>query len=1015
MAKRSRRVTKRKSNRLRSKTQSPQRKTNDNTTNEATRKSNRLLASIEAKKFPSLSTIPEHQCVQDGLTGRPSRQQCDILPTKIRCADISKESSMRLGIKSCFCCDNFRSDKPFLPKNVRQEDVSAKKYGCRRKEKIQVSVKYSHRTYKSIEESKLLSPTNKETIIDINSIPPTKPSATVKRKLAQWCRADKNNNETPIPKKKESDNLQKVKDAIKVEREVAIKNCKVKCDKKINELKAAHEATVKKMKRQHYYLTKQNKELTEKMSSGNLSVFVNELLKRMHFEKRATLVLDLVFSGEMFGEAGKKVGRQFITREVRKLLPAWRLCKAKDTAHQGCLNLQGIEAVRQIEPNLEKGEKGLIASKSSVWREGDELLKEVAYPFFKPTHTDHELGEVFTLDFERVIRFVLSIHGLTEIAQLYSVELAFSLDAAALTQGTSHIFAAVKNIDSRSKQNGRLLYVYEEDGLLKYRSLQSNKNVYMMMMVYAADGKQPYRLFFKDWFMFINKIKKEGLPYRDEHNPALKPFLVRIPQDTSSIQKSLNMGGACKACDLFCHMCACKSYGAGGQLFNWREKHLRCKRFCLSQPNPPSRCFHWEVDDDNEIIRKKQMISVLLMHDELRLFRLMPEVFTNNQLSAKAIKIHYQVNESLPSTHIEEDPSVKAGTRIQSDVTIADRFNNVTHIDYICPIETSHTRTAYSSLLDSELILRKMHRYCAFSVEIKQKYLRLSLRNGQHIIDMRRAVDRWCQVGENEKMMCVNDAVLCILHLELRCSENKIGNLLNEGFTHRKRPELVNDYTRKVEDIVNEGKVGQSTHQNQWKFPINKGKDGVATEFSLKGEAGKDILAKSDRIIRVALAHHAATFRDEWNAVLLKYQEVLQFLNRRTLFSESDIITFQKLADEYSEMWARLTGRDGQTNYEHFVRSGHLSHYFFLYGNLYKYSQQGFEAMMSKIKCIYSRCTSRGGNGSEVRSHILQICHFLMRLMLWNSGHGDAYLKKKYSGTDDAEYDENDLFLPTEL
>ena len=60
------------------------------------------------------------------------------------------------------------------------------------------------------------------------------------------------------------------------------------------------------MKRQHYHLTKHNKELTEKMSSGNLSVFVNEVIKRMHFEKCASLVLDLVFSGKMFGNAGKK-------------------------------------------------------------------------------------------------------------------------------------------------------------------------------------------------------------------------------------------------------------------------------------------------------------------------------------------------------------------------------------------------------------------------------------------------------------------------------------------------------------------------------------------------------------------------------------------------------------------------------------------------------------------------------------------------------------------------------------
>ena len=49
------------------------------------------------------------------------------------------------------------------------------------------------------------------------------------------------------------------------------------------------------MQRKQYYLIKQNKELTEKNCGGDLSVFVNDFLKGMHFENRATLVLDLVF------------------------------------------------------------------------------------------------------------------------------------------------------------------------------------------------------------------------------------------------------------------------------------------------------------------------------------------------------------------------------------------------------------------------------------------------------------------------------------------------------------------------------------------------------------------------------------------------------------------------------------------------------------------------------------------------------------------------------------------------
>ena len=104
------------------------------------------------------------------------------------------------------------------------------------------------------------------------------------------------------------------------------------------------------------------------------------------------------------------------------------------------------------------------------------------------------------------------------------------------------------------------------------------------------------------------------------------------------------------------------------------------------------------------------------------------------------------------------------------------------------------------------------------------------------------------------------------------------------------------------------------------------------------------------------------------------------------------------MADKYGEMWREVAGRNGQKNYEHNIVTSHVSHYLNLVGNLYRFSQQGFEAVMSHVKCIYHKCTARGGHGAEVWSHILQICHFLIRNMLWNSGHGEAYFKAKYKG-----------------
>ena len=535
-----------------------------------------------------------------------------------------------------------------------------------------------------------------------------------------------------------------------------------------------------------------------------------------------------------------------------------------------------------------------------------------------------------------------------------------------------------------------------------------------MLMVYAKDGKKAYKHFFKPWFDFIYKLKREGLPYRDSNNPEMKPFKIRLPQDASSIQKSLGMGGACKACDLFCHMCACRSHGANAQILKWREGHLRCRKYCLRKEQPPKQCFHWEVDEPNEIDHKKQKIKLHILYDELRAFTMYREIFVNDMLSVKGIQQHYLTNgKQKIDRHISEDESVISGSLIFVSVTDAGRHTNPKHIDYICPTHACLLQTGYNTLLDKELILRKMYRHCTLPLELKQKALRLSIRNGEYVIDMRRAVKRYEDLkADGSMMMEINDAILCSLHLELRINETKTSNVFNIGFAERKTPALCNEYMEDVEKIVNKDRIGRLSHQNQWRFPSNKARNGVRDDFSLKGDAGKNFLSKMDRIVPLAFKYHDSNDKneEEWFEILKLYDEIKLTLNKKETFTDEMIYNFQDLVDKYFNKWVKIAGRDGMTNYVHFLGAGHVSHYLFLYRNLYKYSQQGFESMMNKIKIIYAKATSRGGAGAKIRSHILQISHFMLRMMMWNSGHGEAYFRNKYSEIID-DMEEHNLFL----
>ena len=569
---------------------------------------------------------PLNSC-EEGPTCGP-RMNSILCNARLRCADVSSDVRTRLHIDSCAKCDLYESS--VNPK--KQDDVCQRRYGCRReKDEKYLDAPIKVRILWSV--SGRSTPRNSSTISTTTGASYSSHSSTsnekytsYKRRLAalkghakrtkkhkDWCKKDSKliNILTAEVNKKSNDLVasQKKSELLVIEnimKETIINNQKCnlnKCTKKIEE----HKLKQKILAKENSILETVGRDLEKKLNAtvckldklineahvnqnsknNDLVEVINGALKGVRYEKRTTIILDLVYNGTLFGKKGKEVGDNYARQVMKKKFPAWKLCKAKDTAPQGCLNLQGLGQVRCVE-ELEKGEQGLFASKSTIWREGDELLKKVAIPLLVDAatyHQIHKLGDSVQLIYERLIRFALEDNGLTNIASEFSVEFGFSLDGGSMTQLTAHIFAGAKSLDLRSKKNGKFIFKeLDEHGEEVFCNVQSNTNIYLMKIAYVKDGKTPYEEYFADWFRFIQQLKTEGLPARPEYGwKAVKPMQVCVPQDTSSIQKAIGMGGACKACNLFCHACSCTSYGPKSLLLFYREGRFRCRRFCLGK------------------------------------------------------------------------------------------------------------------------------------------------------------------------------------------------------------------------------------------------------------------------------------------------------------------------------------------------------------------------------------------------------------------------------------------------
>jgi hypothetical protein len=91
---------------------------------------------------------------------------------------------------------------------------------------------------------------------------------------------------------------------------------------------------------------------------------------------------------------------------------------------------------------------------------------------------------------------------------------------------------------------------------------------------------------------------------------------------------------------------------------------------------------------------------------------------------------------------------------------------------------------------------------------------------------------------------------------------------------------------------------------------------------------------------------------------------------------------------------------DSITNYIHMLGAGHLVYFISKYRNLYKFSQQGWEAMNQKLKYFYFHNTNHGGCGGRqpgalAGDHVLPLMRLMQRSIMWDLGLGDAFFRSE--------------------
>jgi hypothetical protein len=753
------------------------------------------------------------------------------------------------------------------------------------------------------------------------------------------------------------------------------------------ELKEAHDNLKKKLQQYNRNVGQQKRRKKKAINSGRkkgsgerkknvtmkhkeqvaqvIDKAIAEVIPYSHQQTRAEFLCNVLFDGLIYTKHMAGSIHQRFRKFMRSIYSPWKVMRAIDTGNSVGFNLGCIDTFRSIE-QLAFYEQGSICSSQTVKRAGDELEEyaQSNHLSFKEIDTPHGPGIEF--DMEQLVRLIVTSYGLTDIAVATGgVELAWTLDGAKITNRAGHICGGFKLVDRRaidSLTGSPMFLATDANSSVK---VQSRDNCFVAKLIFGRETAKAVQECFSSCHDFVKKLEMEGLPARDGL-PAFKRFKISSPQDLSSFWKVLDKGGACKQKKLFCHCCMCESKDCA----SFKVGEGTCD-WCKSQGS--QKCYHHDMCD-NDVLNSYQSYMCEQLGGDLE-------------------------------SHYQRVISIKNRSKILSDPNIVEAESNPLHINYQIPVE-SMARLRFVSLLNEEISLRDTgtmgFAVGGMQLEDKRSFLADLISIEDKVILIKETLKR---EQESKSMLLLEYCIPCILHMENRVGEKILKTLLNEYLIdlQTERKSVQEASLKALAHFVNRNITGDVVVAGQWEIPLGKDKKTV-DEIAMTNSLSRLFVDNMDCLVCELFRTEAkAERKNSWLAMLKEYRAFMELARSREEFSDDDITAFQTQADLFFALWVDLNGIKGITNYIHMIGAGHLTYYLRIYRNLYRYSQQGWEALNQKIKLIFFFHTQRGGNvkvkqGEEklTRNYIKPIARFLLRDIMWRTGIGASYFTRKY-------------------
>jgi hypothetical protein len=190
-------------------------------------------------------------------------------------------------------------------------------------------------------------------------------------------------------------------------------------------------------------------------------------------------------------------------------------------------------------------------------------------------------------------------------------------------------------------------------------------------------------------------------------------------------------------------------------------------------------------------------------------------------------------------------------------------------------------------------------------------------------------VRQWNEQGQETVPLVeiVELLIPCILHLENQVGEKNISTIVKKGLDlYNLGPKEV--FIKNLNQTFQTKASGTETSPSQWRKRCFCENGSLSLDpIQLRNNNVRACINAINTIIEASILNEHGAMASNLLLAVSKYTDALKLLTKHSKLHDEEIETFQSLIDDFFELWIRIFGSHGVTNYLHMLGAGHV-HYF---------------------------------------------------------------------------------------